>query len=200
MDKQEEKELVERARKDHQAFGQLYDKYYGPIYRYILHRVADGDLACDLTSETFFKALRNLKKFRWRGAPFSSWLYRIATNEINMHFRKRKLHRLVSLETFLPFLKAEPEANPETQLINKEEEYQQYQEFKRLHQAIMRLSLTEQTVIALRFFERKRVKEIAQILGLPEGTVKSHAYRGLKKLRRLLSECATKGKDEHCRK
>ena len=187
-----EKDLVEQAKTNYQAFGALYDKYYSPIYRYILHRVGDYNLACDLTSQTFFKALKNLKKFQWRDIPFSSWLYRIAHNEIVGYFRKQKLRRFIPLNSFLPFLATPKDTNPEAQLLNSEKANNLDKDFKRLHQAIRKLSLTEQSIITLRFFEKKKTKTIAQILNMPEGTVKSHIHRSLKKLKTLLNQNATK--------
>jgi len=187
-----EKDLVEQAKTDYQAFGALYDKYYPPIYRYILHRVANYSLACDLTSQTFFKALKNLKKFQWQDVSFSSWLYRIAHNEIISYFRKQKLRRFIPLEPLLPFLKAPENSNPEMQVLNSEKANNLDKDFKKLHRVIMKLSPTEQNIITLRFFEKKKIKTIAQILNMPEGTVKSHVHRSLRKLKDYLDQNATK--------
>ena len=88
MNIEQERELVERAKNNAEAFGELYDRYYAQIFGYVLKRTASIEVAQDVTSEVFFKALKNLRQFRWRGVPFSSWLYRIATNENANHFRK----------------------------------------------------------------------------------------------------------------
>lgn len=90
MDLDQEKQLVERAKNDTEAFGELYDQYYSQIFGYILRRTASIGIAQDVTSEVFFKVLKNLGQFRWRGTPFSSWLYRIAAHEIANYFRKSK--------------------------------------------------------------------------------------------------------------
>ena len=100
MDLEQEKGLVERARKDAEAFGELYDLYYPKVFGYILRRTASVEIAQDITSEVFFKVLKNPGQFCWRGIPFSSWLYRIATNEIASYFRKNK-HRRLRLKEFL---------------------------------------------------------------------------------------------------
>jgi DNA-directed RNA polymerase specialized sigma subunit, sigma24 homolog len=97
MDLSEEKELVERARRDPEVFGELYDRYYSQIFGYVLKRVANIEIAQDITSEVFFKALKNLGQFKWRNISFSFWLYRIASNQITDYFRKNK-HAVVSLE------------------------------------------------------------------------------------------------------
>ena len=96
MDLSEEKELVEKAQRDPEAFGELYDQYYSPIFGYVLKRVANIETAEYITSEVFFKTLKNLGQFRWQNISFSFWLYRIATNQITDYFRKSK-HEMFSL-------------------------------------------------------------------------------------------------------
>ncbi len=184
MDLEREKELVERARADTEAFGELYDRYYSQIFGYVLRRTASTNIAQDVTSEVFFKALKNLGQFRWRNIPFSSWLYRIATHEIANYFRKNK-HGQFSLEEVSDSISI---SNPstETKFLEAEAELKRHEEFLALHQNISRLSIKYQEVITLRFFENKQVKEIGEILGKREGTVKSLLHRGLEKLRRLM--------------
>ena len=72
------------------AFGRLYDEHFEAIFRHVLLRV--GDVAEDLTSQTFFKALKGFWRLRLSGAPSAAWLYRIATNEVNSHFRRRRVY------------------------------------------------------------------------------------------------------------
>src|SRR5437762_12660231 len=83
----EERELVERAKEDPDAFGALYDRYFPQIYRFTYSRVRDQSLAEDVTSEVFFKALKNMKRYTYTGHPFSSWLYQIAVNAVADHYR-----------------------------------------------------------------------------------------------------------------
>ncbi|MCL0091864.1 sigma-70 family RNA polymerase sigma factor [Dehalococcoidales bacterium] len=99
MNLEQEKELVERAKNDAEAFGELYEQYYPQIFGYVLRRTASIEIAQDITSEVFFKTLKNLGQFRYPGFPFSSWLYRIATNEITNYFRKNKREKLCLEET-----------------------------------------------------------------------------------------------------
>jgi RNA polymerase sigma-70 factor, ECF subfamily len=80
------------------AFGELYDLYYPKIFNYILRRIGEVAIAADITSDVFFKVMKNLVKFEWQDIPFSSWIYKIASNEINTHFRKKRFWFL-SLET-----------------------------------------------------------------------------------------------------
>jgi len=175
----EEKELVERAKGDSESFGKLYDKYYSRIFGYILKRVANLEIAQDICSETFLKVLKNLRKFRWKGVSFSSWLYRIANNEIANYFRKKE-YKAVSLEKI-----PEPISinNPEIEFIKAEEELKKHEDFLKIQEEISKLEIKYQEVITLRFFEKKQIKEIAEILEKKEGTIKSLLHRGLEKLR-----------------
>ena len=183
MDLTEEKELIERARKDPNAFGELYDQYYSRIFGYVLKRVANIEVAQDITSEVFFKALRNLWRFRWQNIPFSFWLYRVATNEVTDYFRRDK-HRIFSLEEISdPIVASNPSV--EAEILEAEEELKRHEDFLLLHQSISKLPIKYQEAITLRYFESKPIKEIAEILGRREGTIKSWLRRGLERLRDL---------------
>ena len=179
----EEKELVRLAQRDPEVFAGIYDRYYQKIFEYALKRTANLQAAQDITSETFFKALRKLWQFRWRNVPLSSWLYRIATNEANQHFRKRK-HSAASLDE-LRASGFEPvsEGDPGTELMEAQDRLKRHQEFLACQKIISRMDLKYQEVLCLRFLERKEIKEIGEILGKSDGTIKSLLHRGLQKLR-----------------
>ncbi len=181
---EEEKKQIERAKKNSEAFGELYDKYYSQIFGYVLKRVANLEIAQDVTSETFLKALKNLWQFRWQNVPFSCWLYRIANNEIVNYFRKHK-SGWVSLEKI-----ADPasSSNPHLELVEAQEELKKHRDFLMAQEKVSHLPAKYQEVITLRFFEKKQIKEIAQILSKKEGTIKSLLHRGLEKLRREFPE------------
>lgn len=179
-----EKELVERAKSDPEAFGELYDRHYSKIFGYVLRRTASVEAAQDITSEVFFKALKNLRRFRWRRVPFSSWLYRIASHEIANHFRKNKKSQL-SLEE-VPGRISLSDTSAESEVLEAEAELKRHREYLALYENISRLPIKYQEVITLRFFENKGLKEIGEILGKPEGTVKSLLHRGLEKLGKLM--------------
>jgi RNA polymerase sigma-70 factor (ECF subfamily) len=184
MDLSEEKELVRQAQKAPDAFAKLYDQYYPKIFGYVLRRTANLEAAQDITSETFFKALRKLWQFQWRNISFSSWLYKIASNEINQYFRKAEYKKSVSLEELQEqgFEPISPD-DPENELIKAQEKLKQHQDFLEIQVKIVRLPAKYQEVIALRFFEQKQIKEISEILGKKEGTVKSLLHRAVEKLR-----------------
>ena len=184
LDLEHERLLVERAKSEPAAFGKLYDIYYSRIFNYILKRTANIHLTQDVTSDVFFTALKNIKKFRWRGISFSSWLYRIASNEIANHFRRHKKGQ-ISLEIILDQTDiSDPSA--EDELLQIEEELDKHKEFLALRSSISKLPVKYQEVIALRFFEEKQLAEIAEILGKPVGTVKSLLHRALEKLGTLI--------------
>ncbi|RJR31166.1 sigma-70 family RNA polymerase sigma factor [Candidatus Parcubacteria bacterium] len=185
MDLLQEKELVNSAKSgDKEAFGLLFDDNYGKIYGYILKRTGNVALTDDLTSDTFFKALTNLKKFRWQGIPFSSWLYKIATNEINGFFKKNKAHPL-SLNKISEDNGREPEnfRTPESEIMEMQEEIERHDFYLLVLKEMKQLKIKYQEVLSLRFFEKKKINEIAQILGKREGTVKSLLSRGIDKLK-----------------
>lgn len=184
MDLAEEKELVEKARQDPEVFGKLYDQYYSQILGYVLKRVANIEIAQDITSEVFFKALKNLGRFRWQNISLSFWLYRIAANQITDYFRKGKREMFSLEEISDPITVANPSI--EAELLQAEEELKRHEDFLLLHENIAKLSFKYQEVITLRYFESKQIKDIAQILGRREGTIKSWLHRGLEKLRELM--------------
>jgi len=184
MNSDEEKELVRQAQKTPDAFAELYDRYYPRIFGYVLRRTANLEAAQDITSETFFKALNKLWQFQWRNISFSPWLYKIATNEVNQYFRKTEYKKSVSLEELQEqgFELLSPH-DPESELIEAQEKLKQHQDFLEIQGRILQLPAKYQEVIALRFFERKQINEIAEILGKREGTIKSLLHRAIEKLR-----------------
>lgn len=181
MTEQEDKELVKKAKKDAEAFGKLYDKYYSRIFGYILKRVANLDLAQDITSEIFLKALKNIGGFRWKNVPFSAWLYRISNNEISNYFRKNKYN--ISLDKVKEPLGA---SNLEAEYMEAQDKLERHRDFLKIQEKIAVLPVKYQEVLALRFFEGKKIKEIADILGKREGTIKSLLHRGLEQLKDFL--------------
>lgn len=189
MDLKQEKEVVERAKSDPEEFGKLYDQYYLQVFRYVLKRMARVEIAQDITSTVFFKALNNIHKFHWNGVPFSAWLYRIANNELVNHLRKNG-QRQEDVENFTNTIElASP--SPESELLAAEARLKKYEKFLILHKSIASLPVRYQEVIVLRYFENKHIHEICEILGKREGTVKSLLFRGLGKLRNSMNSNAT---------
>ena len=189
MNCEQEAMLVEQAKTDREAFGELYDRHYDLVLNYIVKRTANIHASQDITSEVFFKALHNIDKYRWNGVPFSVWLFRIASNEIANHYRNLKRRKYSESETSRWNDTETPSA--EAELIDAEEELTRNQQYLLLHQQLSILPLKYQEVITLRYFEKKQINEISQILEKKEGTVKSLLHRGLEKLGKNLEKSAT---------
>ena len=173
----EDQMLVSAARRDTEAAGRLYDKYYSEILGYIYHCTFDGTVAEDLTSNVFLAVFRHLGQFRWRQIPFRAWLYRIATNEVRMYWRRQKRVKIVSLQPDNDIQAAEQSASDSMAAT---------EEHRLLHKALLELRLKYRTVIILRYFESKTIAEICEITGRKEGTVKSQLHRGLARLQDIL--------------
>jgi RNA polymerase sigma-70 factor, ECF subfamily len=183
---QAETALIEQARQDTEAFGQLYERYYGLIHNYIYRRTLNVATAEDLTSNTFFKALRALSHYKHK-APFRAWLYRIATNEIRMHRRSAWFRRVMRMdhtdtETIDRIYFVSPEAHTQ---IEREERMRRY---AALHNALKKIPEPYQTALILRYYEGLKHEEIARVLNKPTGTVKSLVSRGLNRMARLMKK------------
>lgn len=166
MDPGDDRLLVEAAQKDPTKFGELYETHFERVYAFVARRVHDRDLAEDLTSDVFHKALANLHRFEWRGVPFAAWLFRIAANAIV----DRSKHAAKEL------FEDPPEGSTEMNL-------EEIDHRARLFRLVDRLPADQRRVIAMRFAEEKSIREIAQELGRTEGAVKQLQFRALQNLR-----------------
>ena len=172
MKKVSEKKLILKAKKDFTAFGEVYQRYYPKINNFVYHRVNDDAARNEIVSNIFFKAMKNLLKYRFvneEKCSFSSWLFRIAVNETNQYFRNEKRNNVIKEKLF------EKQSNEGEKLIDLD--------FGTLKKAIQTLPLYEQNLISLRFFEKMKHREIAEILKQKEGTMKVQTHRTLGKLR-----------------
>ncbi len=173
----EDRLLVRAARDDTEAVARLYDKYYNKVLTYLYHGTFDQAVAEDLTSNVFLAAFRHLGRFQWRQIPFRAWLYRIATNEMRMHYRRRKRDAILSRRESASTQSAAPPASDRPAAAEEQ---------RLLHNALLQLKLKYRTTILLRYFEGKTIAEIAQITGRRPGTVKSQLHRGLAQLQDIL--------------
>lgn len=171
---EEEKAMIAKAKTDLQFFEPIYNKYYEMIFRYVHRKTDDEDLAADLTSRVFMNAMHSLDKFEFRGVPFGAWLYRIATNETNKHFRDNK-KRLLSLE--------DQKVNM-VMTCSELDDADIEQKQRVLTELIRELEEEEIRILELKFFETKNFKEIAFILDKKESAVKMKLYRSLDKLKK----------------
>lgn len=168
-----EYEILQRSKKDPRAFGELYEKHFDKIFNYIYRQTDDEDLTSDLCSQTFMIALKNLEKYEFRGVPFSAWLYKIASNEVNKHYRKEKHDKVFSLEEMRV-----------RELMELTQEGWDEELMRKLVYHLKELPTEMLEVLELRFFEDKDFKEIAFILDITESGAKMRTYRALDRLRK----------------
>jgi RNA polymerase sigma-70 factor, ECF subfamily len=177
-----EPELLNKIKSNPEAFSELFKLYYKPIFGYIFRRTGDFDETADIASETFSKAFTNIKNFYYRGISIKIWLYRIATNEVNLFYRYRKKRNLlferIDFENKELFKDHFHWDKKELQT-----ELEKHEQFRIILEALKKMPDRYQTVISLRYFEGMNNKEICEILNLKEGTLKSLLSRGLKKLK-----------------
>lgn len=187
VDLKTEREIIEQAQLDPSCFAVIFDAHYPMILGYTLKRVANPVVAQDITAETFYKALTNIHKFKWQGISIIHWLYKIATNELRIYFRKSKSlpH---SLENMFEQVGFDPidKQNLAEEIIEIQTHLERHQEYLCAQKLLLTLPVKCQEVIALRFVENKKLSEIASILNKKEGTVKSLLSRGLRLLRRRM--------------
>jgi RNA polymerase sigma-70 factor (ECF subfamily) len=164
--------LVDRAKEgDAAAFGAIFDRFQPEIVRYLAHRTGNIDTAEDLAQQVFLKAWQAIPRFEHRGAPFKSWLYRMAHNQMVDHFRTNRP------TTDLEGIDVPEEATAERELLAGETN-------ERLLAALDRLSDDHRQVLTLRFLMEQSAREIGQIMDRKEVTVRGLQMRALQALRR----------------
>jgi len=167
-------ELVQLAKVNHKHFGLLYEKYFEQIFLFIFKRLGgDKTVSADITQQTFLKAMMNLAKYEDRGFPFSSWLYRIAQNEVSLYFRESKKAKVVDVEEF-QIIQLLEEAQIETPKNNENQD--------KLIRKLNSLPQNQVDLIELRFFQEMSFKEIAEIYDITEANAKMKIYRILEKM------------------
>jgi len=187
-----EKELIRLAKTNPKVFGELYDAHYPRVFGYIYRITGDHALAGDIAAETFLKAFVRIGTFRWRGISISSWFFRIAVNELNQYYRKKNYSPERLTEGFEGANGANGVDWPNRHALRHESNeitrrIDEHQEFEHLRKLISTLPPKYRQVIALRFFEEMSIRDVGEILGKKEGTVKSLLSRGLAKLKTKLT-------------
>jgi len=172
--------LVELARGgDADAFGLLYDHYHVSVYRFVYYRVGSVALAEDLTSETFFRALRSMSSFRWQGKDFGAWLMTIARNLTADHFKAGRTRLEYACEDMSPH--DESTEGPETTVLASLTN-------EALLRALTELPEEQQECLVMRFLQGLSIAETAQILDRSEGAVKQLQLRAVRNLSKRLPE------------
>ncbi|MDF1606146.1 sigma-70 family RNA polymerase sigma factor [Nocardioides sp. YIM 152315] len=172
--------LVELARQgDADAFGMLYDHYHGSVYRFLFYRTRSSTLAEDLTSETFFRALRSMNNFRWQGKDFGAWLMTIARNLTTDHFKAGRTRLELTTEDMSLHDDATdgPEGTVIAGLTNEI-----------LMQALTELPAEQRDCLVMRFLQGMSIAETAAVLGRSDGAVKQLQLRGVRNLAKLMPE------------
>lgn len=169
----EERRLVEAAQRDPAHFADLYDNYFELVYAYVARRTRDRDEVEDLTAEVFRKALANLPRFRWTGAPFAAWLFRIASNMIADRAKRVAKEGSVPLDDNL--------AAPAGERLQSSLE--EVERVAHMFHMVGELAEDQRRVLVMRFAEEKSISEIANELGRSEGAVKQLQFRALENLR-----------------
>jgi RNA polymerase sigma-70 factor, ECF subfamily len=175
---EQEKKLVEAAKRDPQNFGALYDKFFDQIYRYVARRVNDRDTAHDLVSQTFYDALSHIHSFEWRGFSFSAWLYKIAHNNVLKWYREQSRATMVQLD------ESREVPNDESHPV---EDMKRAESKDQVSKVLEKLDAEEREIIRLKFFEEVSNVEIAEIMGLSANHIGVKVFRVLKKVKQLMS-------------
>lgn len=168
--------LIQRAQAgDADAVAALYQRYAPAIARYVGYRVPDSALVEDLTAEVFLRMVEGLPHYTITGAPFEAWLYRIAAARVADHYRQQHRRPEEQLSESVPTGQPSPEMTVE-----------QREEFEALRSALSQLSDEQQTIVLLRFVERKSHEEVAAITQKSVRAIATAQHRALKRLARLL--------------
>ena len=185
LPRDQEHALIERAKSDPDAFGELYDHYFTQIYRFTYSRLRDPEVAEDVTSEVFFKALRAIGRYKPSAHPFSSWLYQIAVNAINDYYRAKK-----PTDDIDEAMGVADKARP------IEDDVADRQEAARVWAAIDSLPEAQRTALALKLGEDLKLGQIGVIMGKSEGAVKLLVHRGMAGVRDRLGITSVKQAEE----
>ncbi|MCG2462941.1 RNA polymerase sigma factor [Flavobacteriaceae bacterium F89] len=181
-----EEQLINEIKANPDRFSQVYDEHYQRIFNYCFKRTKDFDASKDIVSETFLKAFLYIDGFVWKGISLQSWLYRIATNEINLHFRSKKYRPRLLNEIGSSQIVVLNHSDLLSEREVAKQEMERHKEFIRVQKEVAKLPVKYQDVITLKYFEKLKIKEISGILNKPEGTIKSLLSRGINQLKQRL--------------
>ncbi len=166
--------LIDQARNDKEAFGELYGRYHDKIYNYIYYRTGNAEDAEDLTAKVFMRAMQHIGNYEDKGVPFSAWLYRIAHNLVANWHRDNSRRQILSLDDIAQWRVAEDSPEFTAQLMEDK---------AMLLGSIRRLPADRQELLTLKFVENLSNAEIGEIMGRSEGAIKSLYHRTLLALR-----------------
>ncbi|HSH03738.1 MAG TPA: sigma-70 family RNA polymerase sigma factor [Anaerolineae bacterium] len=176
----DEDNLVELAKVDVDAFGEIYLRYYDRMYNYVYYRTSNHNDAEDIVERVFERAFKHIGRYENKGYPFSAWLYRIARNLVANWHRDNSRRTILSLDDITRW-QVDPRDPPDiaTELLEHRE---------LLLEAIQRLPADRQELLILKFVEHESNANIGQIMGRSEGAIKSLYHRTLRALRDEVDE------------
>ncbi len=172
---QGEESLVRRAQnRDQEAFAQLYEEHFDRIYRYLALRIGNETEAEDMAQQVFLNALQSISSFRWKGIPFSAWLYRIAHNQAVDYLRRKK-------RTTVP-LNESLASNDNTLQSAVERKL----DIEQLLLATKQLTEAQREVVSLRFTSGLSIAQVAKVMDKSQGAVKALQHSAIIALRKVL--------------
>lgn len=169
-----ESALIERAKHNKDAFGELYERYVERIYNYVYYRTGNSEDAEDLTARIFMRAMKHIPNYQDKGVPFSAWLYRIARNLVANWHRDQSRRRMISLDDIVHWHIGDESPELKAQIIEDKES---------LLLSLRRLPSDRQELLVLKFLDRLSNAAIGEIMGRSEGAIKSLYHRTLLSLR-----------------
>jgi RNA polymerase sigma-70 factor, ECF subfamily len=181
-----EKRLIQKAKQgDKIAFGKLVEEYHQKLLYVAYDLVGDYDEAKDLAQETFLRAYVKLSQFEER-SKFSTWLYRILYNlSIDSH-RKKKRNPQYSLEEKLRQVTEGGQKMPASVILQPGEDLERDETARQLDSALEKLTLNQRIAVVMRYYHQKSSKEISEVMGCAESTVRIHIFRALAHMRKDL--------------
>lgn len=172
--------LVERARSDPEAFAELYRRYVGRVYAFAYRRTNAPDVAEDITSAAFERALRNLDTFSWRNGGFGAWLFRIVANELVDHYRRAARAAGDRARGAAFALHADDPVDPADEVVGRDAA-------ARLLDAMNGLNPRYQQALALRYLSGLTAEEAAAAMGTSRATMAVIVFRATRALRRAMT-------------
>jgi RNA polymerase sigma factor (sigma-70 family) len=192
---QHDYELVQLAikNKDQRAYTELMDRYWDSVFYLLLKMISDKDNAEDLAMETFGKAFRHLDQYTPEFGAFSTWLFKIATNNCIDHIRKQKM-TMFSIDQPAISEEGEPiKIDIESPVPDPEEEFIREQKSRIMHKLVAKVKPPRyRKLIELRYFQEMSYEEIAAEAKIPLGTVKAQLFRAKELLFEIISKTNTR--------
>ncbi len=176
---QNEADNIAAAQQDPAKFQVLYEKYFDEIFAFVHKKIRQQDISNDITSQVFLKAMLKIKSFQFRNVPFSSWLYKIASNEVNLYYRNNKKLGEVNIDEAWVHQLAQEFDYSHIEIEEQE---------GKLLKALEKLKSKDLLILRLRFYENCSFKEVGAKAGMSENNAKVKTYRILAKLKKILQK------------